>query len=80
VAEVADKKPAGYRNEAKRSQKCDPVIAPNPTQSWATVTYTLQEEPVEGWIRVKDLFGRVVISERMAGDQGQVVLDTRHAF
>ncbi|HOZ41384.1 MAG TPA: NosD domain-containing protein [Flavobacteriales bacterium] len=53
------------------------VIAPNPAQSWATVTYTLQEVPVEGWIRVKDLFGRVVIAERMAGDQGQVVLDTR---
>ena len=53
------------------------VIAPNPTQTWATVTYTLQEEPVEGWIRVKDLFGRVVIAERMAGTQGQVVMDTR---
>ncbi len=53
------------------------LIAPNPTQSWATVTYTLLEEPTDGRIVVKDLFGRVVITERMAGTQGQVVLDTR---
>ncbi|MBK9417029.1 MAG: T9SS type A sorting domain-containing protein [Flavobacteriales bacterium] len=53
------------------------LIAPNPTQTWATVTYALLEEPINGRILVKDLFGRVVTTERMNGSQGQVVIDTR---
>jgi hypothetical protein len=53
------------------------LIAPNPTQTWATVTYSLGDEPIDGRILVKDLFGRVVLTERMTSDQGQVVLDTR---
>ncbi|MBK9417032.1 MAG: T9SS type A sorting domain-containing protein [Flavobacteriales bacterium] len=52
-------------------------IAPNPTQTWSTMSYTLIEEPINGKILVKDLFGRVVISKQMNGTHGQVVLDTR---
>ena len=53
------------------------LLAPNPTQTWATVTYTLTKEATDGLIEVKDATGRPVLSERLAGKQGQVVLDTR---
>jgi hypothetical protein len=53
------------------------LLAPNPTQTWATVTYTLTKEAIDGLIEVKDAMGRPVLSERLVGKQGQVVLDTR---
>jgi hypothetical protein len=52
-------------------------LAPNPTQTWSTLTFTLQDEPTNGRILVKDISGRVLLSERFAGKQGQVLLDTR---
>jgi hypothetical protein len=53
------------------------TIAPNPTQTWATVTYALAKEPTNGLIEVKDATGRTVLTERLTGKQGQIVLDTR---
>jgi uncharacterized delta-60 repeat protein len=53
------------------------LIAPNPAHTWTTVTYALLTEPTNGRILVKDIAGRVLFTERLAGRQGQVVLDTR---
>jgi hypothetical protein len=53
------------------------TLAPNPTQTWSTVTYNLVSEPSDGLITVKDATGRVLLIERMTGKEGQVVLDTR---
>jgi hypothetical protein len=52
-------------------------LAPNPAQTWVTLTYSLLEEPANGWVHVKDVTGRSLISERLAGIEGQLVLDTR---
>ncbi len=53
------------------------TLAPNPAQTWATLTFLLQDEPANGRILVKDIAGRVLLTERFAGRQGQVVLDSR---
>ena len=53
------------------------LLAPNPTQTWAKVTYSLTKEATDGLIEVKDATGRPVLSERLVGKHGQVVLDTR---
>jgi len=37
----------------------------------------LTKEPTNGLIEVKDATGRTVLTERLAGKQGQIVLDTR---
>ncbi|HOZ41901.1 MAG TPA: hypothetical protein PLL25_13915 [Flavobacteriales bacterium] len=66
------------RSNSSAERMADVItIAPNPTQNWATVTYTLTKEATDGLIEVKDATGRPVLSERLAGKQGQVVLDTR---
>lgn len=67
----------GARNNLEEIVRNVIQLAPNPAQTWSTLTYTLIEEPINGKILVKDLFGRVVISKQMNGTQGQVVLDTR---
>lgn len=67
----------GARNNLEEIVRNVIQLAPNPAQTWSTLTYRLIEEPINGKILVKDLFGRVVISKQMNGTQGQVVLDTR---
>jgi hypothetical protein len=76
--EVGGAKSQRTRSNGAADQMADEItIAPNPTQTWATVTYTLTKEATDGLIEVKDATGRPVLSERLAGKQGQVVLDTR---
>ncbi len=53
------------------------TLAPNPAQTWTTLTFFLLDEPTNGRILVKDIAGRVLLTVRFAGRQGQVVLDTR---
>ncbi|MEZ4757835.1 MAG: T9SS type A sorting domain-containing protein [Flavobacteriales bacterium] len=53
------------------------TLAPNPAQTWTTLTFFLLDEPANGRILVKDIAGRVLLTERFAGRQGQVVLDAR---
>lgn len=76
--EVGGAKSQRIRSTSSADRMVDAItIAPNPTQAWATVTYSLTKEATDGLIEVKDATGRPVLSERLAGKQGQVVLDTR---
>jgi hypothetical protein len=52
-------------------------LAPNPAQTWVTLTYSLLAEPINGWVHVNDITGRSLLSERLVGKEGQLVLDTR---
>ena len=66
------------RSNSSAERMADAItIAPNPTQTWATVTYDLVEAPETGMVILKDVTGRVVLSEAIVGKQGQIVLDTR---
>ena len=64
-------------NATRSPEENSITLAPNPAQTWATLTFFLLEEPANGRIVVKDIAGRVVLTERFTGRQGQVVLDTR---
>ena len=76
--EVGGEKSAQPTLTAPREAEMNIItIAPNPTQTWATVTYDLIEAPKVGMVVLKDLTGRVVLSEQLLGKQGQIVLDTR---
>jgi hypothetical protein len=59
--------------------RANPVLQlrPNPAATWVAADYDLLQEPVDCWLRVKDMTGRVVMETRLASKKGQVVLDTR---
>jgi hypothetical protein len=53
------------------------LLQPNPAAAWTTASFTLPEATQGAWLQVQDLTGRKLHEERVAGAQGQVLLDTR---
>jgi hypothetical protein len=53
------------------------AVQPNPATTWATFTITLDHEPVNAMVVVRDAQGRIMHQELVNGPEVQLVWDTR---
>jgi hypothetical protein len=53
------------------------AVQPNPATTWATFTITLDHEPVNAMVVVRDAQGRIMHQELVMGAEVQLVWDTR---
>ncbi|MCU0319401.1 MAG: hypothetical protein MUE88_04925, partial [Flavobacteriales bacterium] len=53
------------------------AVQPNPATTWATFTITLDHEPVNAMVVVRDAQGRITHQELVNGPEVQLVWDTR---
>lgn len=67
-----------YHPEAPNTERVQAfALYPNPAREWTTLNFDLPNaDEVAQWV-IEDLSGRVLLTERLNGALGQVLVDTR---
>jgi len=67
-----------YRTEAPVVEKQDSfLLFPNPAQNYSVLSFELSESTANGQVIVTDATGRTMATQKLSGQVGQAVLETR---
>jgi len=54
------------------------TVKPNPARGWTTFNYQLPDDMSKGMIKIIDVYGKIIETIAISGNQGQRIWDTRN--